>query len=414
MKLLVVPWGRNLGHVMRCLSVVTEAAKQPDIEAMIALPQRWRETVGRIGARLLSYPEELTAMPAWENWQQLAHLRRSLQADLELLQQAQPDVVLHDIRPTMLLACQLLDIPCIAIGKCHQYPGFLFPGEKLAEPVWRNTTEVTNQLLGEYGLPPVKEDLRELLYRRPIIIPSVPEFDPVPADQVSAGVAAQLWYTGPLLWSEGVHSDLPLFQGTEVPPVIFVYGVISRQHDLDALVATFRETPFHLLVTGAPPEVRVPTRAERVSLYPLVDVTTVLPRCTAAITHSAHGSCLATLSAGLPVAALSGPYQEYERTHNGRLLEKMGVGRRLPGVVGWRRVREAVELITSEPSYREKARKWQQYFKRWPGSPLVVEILRGLATGEQLPPPFFSPEYCGPKAFDEEVTITQFVGAKQV
>ena len=105
MKLLIVPWGRNLGHIMRCLSVVAEAAKQSDMQAMIALPQRWRETVERLEVRLLSYPEELTAMPAWENWQQLAHLHRSLQADLDLLQRAQPDVVLHDIRPTMLIAC---------------------------------------------------------------------------------------------------------------------------------------------------------------------------------------------------------------------------------------------------------------------------------------------------------------------
>jgi UDP:flavonoid glycosyltransferase YjiC (YdhE family) len=184
--------------------------------------------------------------------------------------------------------------------------------------------------------------------------------------------------------------------------VIFVYGVITRQYDLDSLVAAFRETPFHLLVTGVPPGVRIPTKAERISLYPLVDVTTVLPRCTAAITHSAHGSCLATLSAGLPVVALSGPYQEYERTHNGRLLEKMKVGYRLPGVVGSKRIREAIELITRDPSYREQAKKWQKYLKHWPGPAAVVGILKGLATGEKLPPPFFSPEYSGPRAYDEK------------
>ncbi len=401
MKLLVVPWGRNLGHVMRCLSVVTEAAKQRDIQVTITLPQRWRETTERLGASLQSYPEELTTQPAWENWQSLAHLRRSVQADLKLLEQVQPDVVLHDIRPTMLIACQLQGIPCALTGKCHQYPGFVFPGEKLAEPLWRNTTELTNQLLSEYSLPPVEEDLRELLYRHPVFIPSVPEFDPVSPGRVKEGIAALLWYTGPLLWSEGIHTDLPLFQGTSIPPVIFVYGVITSQYDLDRLAAAFRETPFHLLVTGVPPGVRIPAKAERLSLYPLVDVTTVLPLCTAAITHSAHGSCLATLSAGLPVVALSGPYQEYERTHNGRLLEKMGVGYRLPGVVGVKQIREAVERITQNLSYRERAEKWQKYFKRWPGPAAVVNVLKGLATGGQLPPPFFSPEYSGPKAYNE-------------
>lgn len=401
MKLLIVPWGRNLGHVMRCLSIVAEAAKRKEIDVTIALPERWRATVERLGASIQSYPETLTARPAWENWQSLDHLRSSLRADLNLLEQVRPDVVLHDIRPTLLLACMLQGIPCALTGKCHQYPGFLFPGEKLAEPVWRNTTELTNQLLSECGLPLVKEDLRELLYRNPVFIPSVPEFDPVSPDRVEEGIAARLWYTGPLLWSEGVHTDLPLFHGDAVPPVLFVYGVITRQYDLDQLVAAFRETPFHLLVTGVPPGVHAPEKAERLSIYPLIDVTTVLPRCTAAITHSAHGSCLSTLSAGLPVVALSGPYQEYERTHNGRLLEKMKVGYRLPGVVGGKQIRMAVERITQDPIYREQAGKWRNYLKRWPGSGTVVNVLKALATGEQLPPPFFSPAYSGPRAYDE-------------
>ncbi len=402
MNLLLVPWGRNLGHLTRCLAIAKEAARQTELKVNVVLPQRWREAVESIGCTIWSYPGDLTELPAWQGWDTPAHMRRSLEADMHLLKQVQPDIVVHDNRPTMLIACQMLGIPCVLIAQCQQYPGFLFPGEDEEETIWYKTAENVNILLKECGLEPVEQDLRELLFRHPIIIPSIPEFDIIPDTRLAEGIATQLWYTGPLLWHEGTLTHLPVFDRNPVPPLLFVYGVVISQDDLNLLLDAFRDTPFHLIITGVPDTIHPLEDSPQISLYHLGDITSrfpldimsVLPHCACAIIHGGHGSCMTILSSGVPVVTMPSSSLESERIYNCRQLEKMGVGKmelgcRLPGMAADRKIRETVESIIHNPAYREHAKMWQQYIQQWPGPKAAVEIITCLGASKTPPAPFF-------------------------
>lgn len=406
MNLLLVPWGRNLGHLTRCLAIAKEAATHTDLQVNVVLPQRWRAVVERIGCTIWSYPEDLTSRPAWQGWEESAHLRSSLEADIHLLKQVQPDIVVHDIRPTMLIACQLLGIPCVLIAQCQQYPGFLFPGEDEEETIWYKTAESAKILLKELHLETVEKDLRELLFRHPVIIPSIPEFDCIPDSRLAEGIAAQLWYTGPLLFRDGFQTHLPVFDRNPVPPLLFIYGVVINQDDLNLLLDAFRATPFHLIISGVPDTIYPPEDSAQITLYHLSDITSrfpldilsVLPHCMAALIHGGHGSCMTVLSSGVPAVAIPSSSLESERIYNCRQLEKMGVGKmelgcRLSHIAADRKIRETVEYITQDPAYRERAKMWQHYIRQWPGPGAAVEIITSLAASKAPPAPFFHASY---------------------
>jgi UDP:flavonoid glycosyltransferase YjiC (YdhE family) len=76
----------------------------------------------------------------------------------------------------------------------------------------------------------------------------------------------------------------------------------------------------------------------------------------------------------------------------------MGVGKiepvsKLLGYASARRLREAVESIIRDSSYREQAQAWQQYIQQWPGPEAAVDIISSLAASEEPPAPFFQKMY---------------------
>ncbi|BCL78881.1 hypothetical protein ccbrp13_13460 [Ktedonobacteria bacterium brp13] len=207
MKLLLAPWGRGMGHITRCLAVAVEAAQYDDPKQVsIVAEDRWATLIERIGCMQEFFPPELTSIAPWDEWDNIHHVRQSLAADLCLLESIKPDIVVHDTRLTMPIACALTGIFCAMIGQYDVFPGFIYPGEVMPLPLWVKTLTTFNIILSDYNLPLLKDDLRELLVRNPVIIPSIPEFDPLPEKTEWP----EAWYTGPLLWSEGTYQHIPV------------------------------------------------------------------------------------------------------------------------------------------------------------------------------------------------------------
>lgn len=371
MKLLLMPWGRGLGHLTRILSIAYEAGQQENTNVTVVAQNEWSSLVEQTGARRVEYSDELTSGGPWDNWNDYSYVKKSLKADLRLLEMVNPDVVVHDVHFTMLLACELKGIPCITLVQYNMYPGFLFPGE--GSDFWDSKLPAFKQVLKEYGLPTVT-DIRELFFRSPVIIPSFPEFDVLPSKWLSK----QVWYAGPLFYTNNLLPYVNTSVLTENLPLIFVYGPVQTQSDLELLIAAFKGKPFHLLVAGLNSNCHFKQSHDRfpyVTISGFVDATSTLKNCAAAIIHGGHGSCLAVLSSGTPTVVLPNPNRP-EQEYNGILLERMGVAKCVSNHGRWERVYEAVQIVLSDTDYLTNAFYWKEnQLKNYDGAKTVWRIL---------------------------------------
>lgn len=372
MKILLIPWGRGLGHITRCLALAAEAVQDVNVRVSIVAEADWEPFIIQTGCTRETLPLELMNSDPWRQWADPHYLRQSLAADLALLDKVQPDIVVHDVHFSTLIACDLAHLPCVTLVQYNMYPGFLFPEERFS-PFWDQKFASFQEVLHEYGLPPLQHDLRELFFRYPILIPSIPEFETLPVEQNQD----RIWYTGPLLYQPfpDLAPDLPTLS-TRMP-VIFVYGMIHTYEELDRLLVPLRETPCHLLITALPPEMQAATYSDHqllVTLAPFLDVTQILPMCEAAIIHGGHGSCMALLSAGIPAVVLPNAYLP-EQVYNGKRLEDMGIAQCIVDETKWERVYTALQSIREDPIYRKNAKSWQQRLKIWTGAKMAWDIL---------------------------------------
>lgn len=378
MKLLLVPWGRGMGHLIPCLAVGMEAAKHGN-QAYVVAEDKYANLIKQSSCTIVSYPSELTSEGIWEKWDQADHVQRFLSADLQLLKTIKPNVVLHDSRPTVQIACEIAGVPCAMLAQSRLCPEFLFPGALEPDPVWRKTAPAINMLLRKYGLQPLIKDTRELFLRNPFLMRSIPEFDPWYGDLTGA----QVWYTGPLLVHDIGTSAIPKLAEISLSRTIYVYGVIQTQQDLDQLITEFRDGPYQLLLTGLPSAVHfspAEIRNTNINIYPFIDAHKILPQCAAAIIHGGHGSSMALLSTATPGVVLSG-LNEPERALNGKRLESMGVALHTEGEISWKAVKNLVRTIIEVPSYRRNAQQWQRHMKQFKGPETCWKILTRLASG---------------------------------
>lgn len=374
MKLLFVPWGRGMGHMTRCLAIAAQASRSQD-QAVIVAEERWDSLAKQAGCTRLSYPQELVSVGIWKEWENVDHVRRSLSADLRILEQVKPDIVVHDQRPTMPMACELAGIPYAALAQRTDLPDFFYEGLASFQTFWNNCKPAFNTVLSENGLPLLQNNWRDLNFRNPILIPSIPAFDPLPA----ATMGPEVWYTGPLHLNRDDVVLVPDFESRPEVPIIFVYGVIQTQQDLDQLIHTFHDGSFHLVIAALPPDVHVSQQTEHlrnISIYDFVNVPTFLPKCDVAIIHGGHGSCTAVLAAGIPAVVLvdSSPL-ELERTSNGKRLQEMGVALCVSYDDISSKLYDTVKRLLSESTYYQAAKRWQKHLRVWNGPKTAWEIL---------------------------------------
>lgn len=370
MKLLLVPWGRGMGHITHCLAISKEVIKNDKNGVIyIVADSRWETLIKNFGAYLEVFPSELTSMHPWKEWDNIEHVRRSLAADLYLLKKVKPDIVIHDQRLTMPIACAMVGIPCIMLAQCQQSPDFLYTPDGGSWAFWKETSATFNVVLHENGLPLIEQDVRELIFRYPVIIPSIPEFDPI-ADKWRG---KPIWYTGPLLLAIGDTLPLSIYKENSTKPVVFLYGVVHTQEDLNEIIKVFSDDKFNLMITGAPDNLVV--SEHNIQIHGFINALSFLPNCVAAVIHGGHGSCMTLIESGTPAIVLPGSHHELERNWNGQRLEMMGIARCLPGNIQWSRVKDELIEMINEPIYRANALRWQKHIKHWQGPKMVWDIL---------------------------------------
>ena len=219
-------------------------------------------------------------------------------------------------------------------------------------------------LRSEHGLPPDAG----MLHRHLTVVPVPPGFrdplDPLPGRTV---------HVRPAGWTA---------QRRREPLVLVTLGTVFAQESGDLfprLLAAVRDLPVDVLVTVGPAldPAELGPQPPHVRVERHVPVAQVLPRCSAVVSHGGSGTVVAALAAGVPCVLLPlGADQPW----NADRCVALGVGRALDAVTATPDdVREALQAVLQEPSYRVAAEALRAEVAALPGPERAARELERLA-----------------------------------
>jgi UDP:flavonoid glycosyltransferase YjiC (YdhE family) len=234
-----------------------------------------------------------------------------------------------------------------------------------------------HELRAEHGLPP-DPDL-QMLSRYLVLSPFPPSFRdpafPLPATahalrpaalEVAAGGAAPTWLAG--------LCDAPIVYAT--------LGTVFNMESGDLfarLLAGLRDLPVNLVVTVGrhidPEEFGPRPDNVRIELY--IPQASILPYCSAVVSHGGSGSVIGALARGLPMVVIP---MGADQPLNAARCEALGVGRALDAVAATPAdVRDAVASVLEDPAYRRAAERIRDECVALPGAAHAVALLERLA-----------------------------------
>lgn len=273
----------------------------------------------------------------------------------ELAASWRPDVVVRDEMDFgSAVAAEALGLPHAAVTVVAA-GGFASPDV---------VGEALDAVRCEHGLPPDAG----MLHRHLTVVPVPPSFrdpgDPVPGRFV---------HVRPAGWSA---------ERSREPLVLVTLGTVFAQESGDLfqrLLAGVRDLPVDVLVTVGPAldPAELGPQPPHVRVERHVPVADVLPRCSAVVSHGCSGTVVAALAAGVPCVLLPlGADQPW----NADRCVALGVGRALDAVTAAPAdVREALEDVLQEPSYRLAAEVLRAEVEALPGPERAAEELEALA-----------------------------------
>ena len=227
-----------------------------------------------------------------------------------------------------------------------------------------------DELRAERGLAPMGAPVNEYLGRLALyLVLSVPELDlnrrDLPASVRYAGACT--WHPpepeGTSEWLEGLPADRPWVHVTE--------GTSHFQDPfvLQAAATGLAGTRMEAIITHGrdrqPHELGIDTAATNVHLTPWLSHDVLLPRCQALVTTGGAGTVIAGLRAGVPLVIVP---TTWDKPDNAYRVAAAGAG----VVLSPRRctpasLREAVERVLTQPSYRAAARRCATLLEQAPG-----------------------------------------------
>jgi UDP:flavonoid glycosyltransferase YjiC (YdhE family) len=177
-----------------------------------------------------------------------------------------------------------------------------------------------------------------------------------------AELSSSVTYVGPVFDDEPLPGDAaPWSSGSGLSggrPLVVVSMSTTYQHQEAALalvLGALAELPVRVLVTLGPnvraDDIPLPANAEAARWIPHRQV---FPEAALVVTHAGLGTVLAALACGVPLLCLP---QGREQPLNAGRVAALGAGLALAPTASGAEVREAVERLLAEPSFREAAQQ---------------------------------------------------------
>lgn len=421
--------GSGFGHVGRCLALAEEMDRQgwkiafvlggPHADRVAArwtvfslspLPlsarlwRRFKNSLRRFRpAPAFMFFSDLNFQAVRDGFHTPQIVQRQVEWELDIVHRFRPHVLIGDVWLPTFIVGRRAGLPVVQIVRAAAYPTYpnlvwwRSPHPQVLAP---DVAPVFNPLLEQWGLPLIRR-AEDLLDGDLLLIPSIPELDPLPPD------VQRTRYVGPLI--RGLEGGRPAPDWlTALPrerPVIYVTvgGASDSVYGLDLIPlwqAAFESTGWQVVIsTGG----RRPPRSASshdVLIFSWVPGPAMVNRADVVVFHGGYGTMMETVRAGVPSVIF--PFHT-EQESNGRRLEQSGAARVLaPGdehlkpveslwqgkkftvltcqelAIHPAQVREAVTAILGAASCRANAIRLQKAQAAYGGPSQAVEYIEAL------------------------------------
>jgi MGT family glycosyltransferase len=233
-----------------------------------------------------------------------------------------------------------------------------------------------------YGLAPLHCKVGDFAAQlQPYLVPSSPEFDYQRDD-----LPPSVHYVGPCLWKGGDSSVLPDWVRNLPHDQPWVYASEGTVHLeprlLRAVAQGLANLPVQVIITTGkhrdPNTLDLGPRplAPNIHVHQWVPQNALMPHLSALVTVGGPSTMMAAFDAGIPVVIV--PYT-WDHPESGFRVAESGAGLR----IGHRectpeRMRNAVERVLHEPSFRENAARLAASFARYGGASKAAGLIAGM------------------------------------
>ena len=256
-----------------------------------------------------------------------------------LLEDYQPDVTVCDWSKDLWLALQAWRPACrVSVLRSELLYGYQRRNPSLPDKFPFENPRLLdwlNDCLSTIGLERIA-DWRELSRAEIIVVPSIPEIDPLPARVADRYPESTFVYSGPLLLrvgspiSESLQEWIASSRRDGAPVILVTLGTGPGSKEYAALADCLEQSDFSVIMIV--PEDRERHRLElrngpRFQAVGFVDLRDLAERVDLVVHHCGHGTLHTVLMAGKPSLTL--PTGHYDREDNASRLEDLDCGRHL-------------------------------------------------------------------------------------
>ncbi len=246
----------------------------------------------------------------------------------------------------------------------------------------RQAIREANAIRRPYGLPPIRTSVTEYAGQMPLyLMPSTPAFDYQRTD-----LPPSVRYVGPLVWNKPADQPPPPWLAQLPPdePLVYVSeGTVPMDTAplLKAAAEGLAGLPLQVVMTTGgqrdPVALGLANVAANVRVERWVPLVDLLPRTGVVVTTGGSGTVLAALKEGVPVLVVP---MAWDQPENAWRVVDAGAGLRLSRRrCTPERLREAVQRLLKEETFREGARRMAADFASYGGAAQAAELLEGLA-----------------------------------
>ena len=423
-KTLIFPsyLGSGFGHIGRCLALA-DALRTRGWETAFVLAGPHVDQVRRAGHQAFEPRKpfrpraEGRGGPAYtcisnmnyqivrDGFHRPRTVRACLKEEMRFIKRFHPDVLIGDTWPLTWILGQRLGLPVVQIVRSIIHPAapqLIWWRDVPDELISPDVRPVFNPLLRRWGLPEINR-AEDLLRGDLLLIPSIPELDPLPDGLPGTH------YIGALICKPHNGNDQPgwLQELDAERPVIYVTigggaGPVGNVQFFDTVNEAVSDTDWQVIVSTSRKfdPIALPTPSPNVQYHAWVPGPAVIARSDVVVFHGGYGTTMETICYGLPSVII--PFHS-EQEANGRRLEASGAARLLTPVVGpsetvrgrwpggnytiliWRRsaltpakLRSTISKVLEEPGYRQNARRLQADAARYGGPAQAAELVASL------------------------------------
>lgn len=306
------------------------------------------------------------------NHQKFAPLDGILDAQVQLIQREEPDMVVCDGTFSITSAAYITETPAVGIMNAY-FMHFYRPGSvyRLVIDLWDkfHLTSIRNRIFKKYGCEPV--DAKALFSASRVISPGLADFDHYIKEFPQWEAVGPIWGKLPSTrpdWMDTLDNGEPT-----------VYISFGSTGDLDRFLRksyeALEDSPYRFVVTtgGQLPKDTEAMAPDNFLFADYAPGDEIIKHCKALVFHGGNGTMYQALAAGVPMIAL--PHTE-EQDINARLCDLHGFGKRLKPRHGvGERLLLSLDEIIENPGYAEAAKHYAELIQASPGVERAADII---------------------------------------